>query len=82
MTATFAGIGKRGKDVAGESPADRLLRACRASAIAALKDSRMDLSCSREPGDARAGWAASASGARGRSVQSMRSMLSNRSLGA
>ena len=67
----------------GESPADRLVRACRTIAIAALKDSRMNLSCFRESRDAGgAGSAASASAASGRSVQSVRSALSTRSSGA
>ena len=71
-------------DAAGESPADLLVRACRAIAIAALKDSRMNLSCFRESRDAGAGSAASASaasGASGRSAQSVRSALSARSSG-
>ncbi|CAL8463713.1 g3247 [Coccomyxa elongata] len=75
--------GRRGVEVARESPADRLVQACRTVAIAALKDSRMNLSCFRESRDAGGGGSvASASAASGRSVQSARSALSTRSSGA
>ena len=72
-------------DAAGESPADRLQRACRAIAIAALKDSRMNLSCFRESSDAAAasgGSAVASSVASGRSVRSAASIRSASSSGA
>ncbi len=77
--------GRRGVDAAAESPADRLQRACRAIAIAALKDSRMNLSCFRQARDAAYGAGSSAvasSTASGRSARSAASMRSASSSGA
>ncbi|KAK9917910.1 hypothetical protein WJX75_009504 [Coccomyxa subellipsoidea] len=78
-------VGRRGVDAAGESPADRLQRACRAIAIAALKDSRMNLSCFRESSDAAAAsgsFAVASSVASGQSARSAASIRSASSSGA
>ncbi|EIE27758.1 hypothetical protein COCSUDRAFT_64368 [Coccomyxa subellipsoidea C-169] len=82
---TAEAAGRRGVDAAAESPADRLQRACRAIAIAALKDSRMNLSCFRQARDAAYGAGSSAvasSTASGRSARSAASMRSASSSGA
>ena len=48
----------------GSSLGDRLARACRTLAVAALKDSRMNVSCFREAAGAGAGQAAGVHGSR------------------